>query len=311
MQIYKFSEKLNTNPNIPDVEVIDTLTGKTEGYSMKDVKSPAIGTRENIRVLSRTELGGLCVDILQYDEMQGIRNLNLATTMWFMKEQNMKVRQVACYLNTTAVKIQAGAMSYFQGPMEMISGMTLGNAVGKMFKGAVTGERAAQPIYQGSGTLILEPTFKHLIPVVLAEGEQIIVDKGMFYLTSESVRVEPILAKNISSGLLGGEGWFQLSMTGPGIVLLESLVPMSEINIINLDNDILRVDGNFAILRIGNIDFTVERSAKTLVGSAASGEGLVNVYRGTGQVWVAPTIKVYNAMNWGSDIMTMDMNTSK
>ena len=39
------------------------------------------------------------------------------------------------------------------------------------------------------------------------------------------------------------------------------------------------------------LDFTVERSGKTLVGSAASGEGLVNVYRGTGKVLLAPVEK--------------------
>ena len=71
---------------------------------------------------------------------------------------------------------------------------------------------------------------------------------------------------------------------------------MEEINIIDLNNDVLKVDGNFAVLRSSTLNFTVERSAKTLVGSAVSGEGLVNVYRGTGQVWLAPTIKVYNSM---------------
>jgi len=38
----------------------------------------------------------------------------------------------------------------------------------------------------------------------------------------------------------------------------------------------------------GSLDFSVERSGETLTGSAASGEGLVNVYRGTGKVWLAP-----------------------
>ena len=43
-----------------------------------------------------------------------------------------------------------------------------------------------------------------------------------------------------------------------------------------------------AIAWSGSLEFTVERSGKTLVGSAASGEGLVNVYRGTGKVLLAP-----------------------
>ena len=71
---------------------------------------------------------------------------------------------------------------------------------------------------------------------------------------------------------------------------------MEEINAIHLNNDVLKVDGNFAVLRSANLSFSVERSAKTLVGSAVSGEGLVNTYRGTGEIWLAPTIKAYNNM---------------
>ncbi len=36
-----------------------------------------------------------------------------------------------------------------------------------------------------------------------------------------------------------------------------------------------------------SLNFMVERTTATLIGSAASGEGLVNVYRGTGRVLVA------------------------
>ena len=83
-----------------------------------------------------------------------------------------------------------------------------------------------------------------------------------------------------------------------------------------MKNDVLKVDGNFAVLRTGNINFTVERSAKTLIGSAMSGEGLVNVYRGTGQIWLAPTIKVYNYLNAAAylgvnNLNALNMNTSK
>lgn len=49
-----------------------------------------------------------------------------------------------------------------------------------------------------------------------------------------------------------------------------------------------KIDGNFAIAWSNTLNFTVERTTKTLIGSAASGEGLVNVYRGTGRILVAP-----------------------
>ena len=74
-----------------------------------------------------------------------------------------------------------------------------------------------------------------------------------------------------------------------GIIAAESQKSAREELIeITLQNDVLKVDGNFAIAWSGSLDFTVERSGKTLIGSAASGEGLVNVYRGTGRVILAP-----------------------
>ena len=56
----------------------------------------------------------------------------------------------------------------------------------------------------------------------------------------------------------------------------------------------LKIDGNYAIAWSNSLDFTVERSGKTLIGSAASGEGLVNVYRGSGKVLMMPTAKMPN-----------------
>lgn len=258
--------------------------------------SRGIGTRNNISIVGRVEYNGVVAEILEYNKLLGSQSPYYAEKLWFMEQQNVKVRQIALYINNDAVQIEAGAMSYFQGPLEMVSGLTVGNAVGKMFKASVTGETAAKPIYKGSGMLVLEPSFRYFIPFTLNAGERVIVDKGMFYVASASVKVEPFLQKNVSSALLGGEGLFQMSLTGPGLVVLESPVPMCEIDTINLQNDTLKVDGNFALLRTGNIEFSVERSAKTLVGSAASGEGLVNVYRGTGQIWLAPTIKVYQML---------------
>lgn len=64
-----------------------------------------------------------------------------------------------------------------------------------------------------------------------------------------------------------------------------------ELITITLDNDVLKVDGNMAVAWSGSLDFTVERSGKSLIGSAASGEGLVNVYRGTGKILLAPVQK--------------------
>lgn len=98
--------------------------------------------------------------------------------------------------------------------------------------------------------------------------------------------------------------------------MLECPVPASEIDVIELQNETLKVDGNFAVLRSNSVQFTVERSAKTLVGSAVSGEGLVNVYKGTGQVWRRQRLKIYNTFNSARSVGStstgsMNMNTSR
>ena len=91
-----------------------------------------------------------------------------------------------------------------------------------------------------------------------------------------------------------------MSLHGNGVVALESNVPEEELIVIELENDELKIDGNLAICWSSNLDFTVERTTKTLVGSAVSGEGFVNVYRGTGRVLmspVAPTNSLSSATN--------------
>lgn len=275
----------------------------------------AIGTRDNIKVIDGAENRGMKVEVLEYLKLKGSPSISGAEQMYFMEKQNIRARQIAIYLENDSVEIEPGAMSYFKGNLEMVSGVTAGNVLGRVFSSMTTGEAVAQPKYKGTGMLVLEPSFKHFLVLEL-DDEEIIVDKGMFYCAQGGVNVKPIMQKNVSSALLGGEGIFQMSLSGKGIVVLECAVPVCEIDVIELNNETLKVDGNFAVLRSGNISFTVERSAKTLVGSAVSGEGLVNVYRGTGSVWLAPTIKIYDTINMASlygasSTASLNMNTSK
>ena len=96
------------------------------------------------------------------------------------------------------------------------------------------------------------------------------------------------MRSNLSSAVAGNEGLFNLGITGNGVLCLESDCPREELVEITLQDDVLKVDRNLAVAWSGSLSFTVERSGKTLIGSAASGEGLVNVYRGTGKVLLAP-----------------------
>ena len=153
----------------------------------------AIGTRKNVSVIDTTEYAGMKVEILEYNKLQGSTDTTAAMDMYFMEQQNIKARQVAIYLNNDKVRVEPGAMSYFKGNLEMVSGVTAGNLIGKMFSSAVTGEGVAQPEYKGTGMIVLELSFNHYL-VLTIDGE-VIVDKGMFYCAQGSVQVKPIVQK--------------------------------------------------------------------------------------------------------------------
>lgn len=212
---------------------------------------------------------------------------------YYCSAMNVRKRQVICDLSQSDIILQAGAMQWTVGNVNATTGVKgVGDLFGKAIRGSVTGESAIKPEYTGDGTLVLEPTYKHILLVDLADWNgSIVLDDGLFLACDATLKHKAVARSNISSAVAGNEGLFNLGIVGRGILCLESPCPKEELVEITLDNDILKVDGNMAIAWSGSLDFTVERSGKTLIGSAASGEGLVNVYRGTGKVLLAPVMK--------------------
>ena len=217
-----------------------------------------------------------------------------AMTAYYCNEMNVRKRQVLCDLGQADITIQAGAMQWMVGDVKATTGVKgVGDLLGKAIRGKATGESAIKPEYTGSGTLVLEPTYKHLILMDAAEwNDSVVLDDGLFLACDSRLQHKAVMRSNFSSAVAGGEGLFNLSLNGTGVFCIESDCPKEEFVEITLKDDVLKVDGNFAIAWSNSLQFTVERSSKSLIGSAASGEGLVNVYRGTGKVLLAPVTKL-------------------
>ena len=210
-----------------------------------------------------------------------------AMTAYYCNEMNVRKRQVICDLSKANITLQAGAMQWMAGNVNATTGLKgVGDFFGKAVRGKVTGESAVKPEYTGNGVLVLEPTYRHILLIDLADWNgSIVLDDGLFLA---KLKQKAVMRSNFSSAVAGGEGLFNLGIVGNGVLCLESPSPKEELIEVTLQDDVLKVDGNMAIAWSGTLDFTVERSGKTLLGSAASGEGLVNVYRGTGKVLLAP-----------------------
>lgn len=234
------------------------------------------------------------------DKKEGMRVLEYVTDMsvtpgaavtsYFAHKMNVRKRQVLVELNNNEYIVSAGAMQWTLGNVEISSDVKgVGDFFGKALKGAVTKEAAVKPKYKGTGILMLEPTYRHIILEDMSEWPTgIVLDDGMFLACEATVEQQIVMRSNLSSAVFGREGLFNLKLVGNGIVALESYVPREELVEITLENDVLRVDGNFAVAWSGSLEFSVEKSTKTLLGSGMTGEGLVNVYRGSGKVLLAP-----------------------
>lgn len=254
----------------------------------------------NLSNLNRKVVNQLgAFSVIEYEKDSSV-NIGNAQVEYFMGKMGVRRRQVLVNLNNSAVTVQAGSMQWMAGPIQAGSGVKgVGDLVLKKLKSSVTKESTVKPLYSGSGQLMLEPTYKYILLLNVGEwGRGVTIEDGMFLACDQSVQQKIVARSSISSAVMGGEGLFNLSLQGTGVAALESNVPMEELIKIELDNDTLKVDGNLAVCWSSNLDFTVERTTKTLTGSAISGEGFVNVYRGTGKVLmcpVAPTKSLYDS----------------
>ena len=95
--------------------------------------------------------------VLEYIQDASVSPMN-AVDEYFMSKMNVRRRQVVIDLDRNhSAMIQAGAMQWMGGQVEVTSGVRgIGDFFGKAIKGAVTKETAAKPVYVGQGCLVLE-----------------------------------------------------------------------------------------------------------------------------------------------------------
>lgn len=251
----------------------------------------------NTTFTQATENKRIVESVGKYTILEYQRDLSVdpstAINAYFSAMMNVRKRQVAAIVGAdNGVILQAGAMQWMAGDVQVQTNVKgVGDFLGKIVSSKVTGETAIKPRYTSNseGLLVLEPTYKHLlIEDVGSWGEGMVIEDGLFLACDDTVKIKTVARSSFSSAALGGEGLFNSMLSGNGFAVLESNIPREELVLVELNNDQLKIDGPFAIAWSQSLQFTVERTTKTLVGSAASGEGLVNVYRGTGKVLMAP-----------------------
>jgi uncharacterized protein (AIM24 family) len=203
-----------------------------------------------------------------------------------------RVQYVIAHLTGDTIMTEAGALRYYRGDIRM---EVKAPSIGGIFKAAVTSESIVKPKYSGTGIVVLEPSLGNFFELTLDGSVDYVLDRGAYVASEATVNVE-VKRNAVLTGIVGGEGLFQTWVTGRGKVIVAAPGP---VEVLDLEEERLAVDGTFAVARDSRLSYRVERAARSMLGSAASGEGLINMFEGTGRVYLAP-IPNYELMRGGA-----------
>ena len=132
--------------------------------------SQSLLNNTNVQVTSA--LGGM--QVLEYVQDMSV-SPSTSKLQYYMSRMNVNKRQLLLNLNGNGYTVQAGAMQWTAGQIQMESGVKgVGGFLSGMAKAAVTKETVAKPIYTGYGQVMLEPTYRHILLTNLQDGEAVL-----------------------------------------------------------------------------------------------------------------------------------------
>ena len=216
-------------------------------------------------LLEETESRKIVEQRGRFTVVEYLRDISVSPKMaqeaYFASEMNVRKRQLIADIDPkVGVFAQAGEMQMMIGDIEAATNVKgAGDFLKKLVKSSVTSETIIKPRYTGKGSLVLEPTFYHILLMDLDEWEgDVVIEDGMFLACEDSVEMDLSGRKNLSSAIFGREGLINSMFYGKGILALESPVPQEELITVELEGDTVKIDGNMAVAWSPGLDFTVQ-----------------------------------------------------
>lgn len=231
-----------------------------------------------------------CFSVIEF-VLDSSVSIATATPAYFASKMGIRKQQLIADIKDSTVVVQSGMLQWYVGEVE--SGLTAKgktDVIKKIVSSRVMGEPSVKPKFCGTGLVTLEPVFKNILLEDISDwGGELVIDDNMFLACEEGIILSSIPRSGITAAMLSGEGSTGTYLSGSGVFALRSPVPRSELIMMKLKDDALRIDGSLALAWTPDLQLSVERTVGNIVTSSASGEGTVNVFRGTGTVVMAPS----------------------
>lgn len=202
--------------------------------------------------------------LMQYEDLEGTDNKKVNQAIKSMKK---KLKQIRVILDDSVVKVKEEKLLYTKGDIEEIECEPI-YFEGRLFSDINDNYDDIYPSYTGKGEIILNLSFSDFVFIEL-EDENIIIKEEYFWICEGEIAVDYVDDD-------------ELLLTGSGIVVMELPVSENEIIRFDLNKDMFQSYDDEAILQRGNIDKRENKKG--------------TVYIGDGEVWLAPTKRLYNDM---------------
>ncbi|MCA0755309.1 TIGR00266 family protein [Paenibacillus sp. N4] len=137
---------------------------------------------------------------------------------------------------------------------------------------------------RGQGEILLAPPSLGDIEAIELDGSyKLYVQKDGFLAGTSGIEVNTKM-QNLGRGLLSGEGFFIVEISGRGTVFLSSYGAIHAINL--APGEEVTIDNGHLVAWPGYMQYSIDKASKGWLSSFTSGEGLVCKFRGEGVVLV-------------------------
>jgi uncharacterized protein (TIGR00266 family) len=185
-----------------------------------------------------------------------------------------------------SLKAESGAMVSMSSTIDVESKIE-GGLFKALSRRVLTGEHfffQTLRATRGAGEALLAPTVPGEIVILDLDGvNEYFVQKDGFLAGAQGLVIESKM-QNLARGLLGGEGFFILKISGKGTLILNSF---GAIHLVELKpEEEYIVDNSHLVAWTATTSYTIEKAAAGWISSFTSGEGFICRFRGPGVVYI-------------------------
>ncbi len=168
---------------------------------------------------------------------------------------------------------QSGGMAWMSEGISMESNMKggFGKSIGRMFSGESLFMATYRAEFPGALIAFASTVAGEVLPVDIGACGGLICQKGAFLCAEEGVNLSIALAKKLSAGFFGGEGFILQEITGRGMVFLE--VDGNRVEKQLAPGEVIKVDTGNVVAFDRSVSYEIER-VKGIKNIFFGGEGL-------------------------------------